>query len=323
MKTPDLTGETAALHPGCCEGISRALSPAGATTVRSTVRSGDARLGVAIPGGRAEVGTDRPFFTVDGEGPRRFVKLAPFRIDDAAVTNDRFAWFVDETAYVTDAERFGWSFVFQNDITADKAILQRVAGAEWWCRVDGACWRTPEGPASTLEDRGDHPVTHVSYNDATAFALWSGGRLPSEAEWEYAARGGLSGATFPWGDDEPDDGGHFPCNIWQGHFPALNSARDGYAGTAPARSFAPNGYGLYNMCGNVWEWCASPWRIRSLGRAARSINDRSAAEGRRVLKGGSFLCHRSYCFRYRIAARIGNTPDTSTGHIGFRLAYGP
>jgi formylglycine-generating enzyme required for sulfatase activity len=133
----------------------------------------------------------------------------------------------------------------------------------------------------------------------------------------------LSGAKFPWGDHEPDDSEHFPCNIWQGSFPGSNLARDGYAGTAPARSFAPNGYGLYNMCGNVWEWCASPWRIRSMSRTARSINDRSALEGRRVLKGGSFLCHRSYCFRYRIAARIGNTPDTSTGHIGFRLAYDP
>jgi formylglycine-generating enzyme required for sulfatase activity len=262
-------------------------------------------------------------FSVDGEGPRRFVKLAPFRLDDAAVTNDRFAQFVEETAYVTEAERFGWSFVFQNDQIGDQGMLQRVAGAEWWCRVDGACWKHPEGPASTLEGRGDHPAVHVSYNDASAFALWAGGRLPSEAEWEHAARGGLSGSKFPWGDDEPDDEGHFPCNIWQGRFPILNTASDGYAGTAPARSFAPNGYGLYNTCGNVWEWCASPWRIRSLGRAARDINGRSALEGRRILKGGSFLCHRSYCFRYRIAARIGNTPDTSTGHIGFRLAYDP
>jgi formylglycine-generating enzyme len=324
LRTPDLPENVASVQAGggCCSGVSRAPLPARTAALTPQANpSRDDRMTMSIPGGRAEVGTDKPVFGIDGEGPRRFVKLSPFRMDETTVTNDRFNHFVRETGYVTDAERFGWSFVFQNDIEGDKTGLQRVAGAEWWCRVEGACWNHPEGPASSVEQRGDHPVTHVSYNDAVAFAAWTGGRLPTEPEWEHAARGGRSGATFPWGDTEPDDETHLPCNIWQGRFPDLNSGRDGYSGTAPARSFESNGYGLYNMCGNVWEWSASPWRLRSLGRTARSINATSAAEGHRILKGGSFLCHRSYCYRYRIAARIGNTPDTSTSHIGIRVAY--
>jgi formylglycine-generating enzyme required for sulfatase activity len=278
---------------------------------------------VSIPGGRAEVGTDRPFFPADGEGPRRSVSVAPFALDAVAVTNDRFAAFVEATAYVTDAERFGWSFVFCQHVAGDADALARVPGATWWRRVDGALWRCPEGPGSDIADRLDHPVVHVSHNDAVAFASWSGGRLPSESEWEHAARGGIRGAEFPWGDVEPTDDGPYPCNIWQGTFPARNTAADGFGGTAPARSFAPNGYGLYNMCGNVWEWCADRFRVRSLARAARALNEVSAREKRVVQKGGSFLCHKSYCFRYRIAARVGNTPDTSTSHVGFRVAYDP
>jgi formylglycine-generating enzyme required for sulfatase activity len=276
---------------------------------------------VSIPGGRAEVGTNAPFLPADGEGPRRLASLAAFNIETQTVTNERFAVFVDATGYVTDAERFGWSFVFHSHVAGNADNLQRVSGAEWWRRVDGAFWRRPEGPEAALEGRGDHPVVHVSHNDAAAFAAWAGGRLPSETEWEHAARGGRRGSIFPWGDEHPYDEGPFPCNIWQGSFPYDNTAADGYATTAPARSFPPNGYGLYNMCGNVWEWCGDPFRIRSLKQSARALNEASAREQRRVLKGGSFLCHRSYCFRYRIAARIGNTPDTSTSHIGFRVVY--
>jgi formylglycine-generating enzyme required for sulfatase activity len=276
---------------------------------------------VPLPGGKAEVGTDAPVFPQDGEAPRRFVPIKPFAIDAVAVTNARFAAFVASTGYVTEAERFGWSFVFSGDMSENAGRAPRVVGTEWWCRSEGACWRHPEGQGSEINTRLDHPVVHVSLRDAEAFAAWAGGRLPSEAEWEHAARGGKSNAVFPWGNMEPSDEGPYPCNIWQGRFPHHNTAADGYRSTAPARSFEPNGYGLFQMCGNVWEWTSTPFRLRSLRRSARELTKVATHEGRRVLKGGSYLCHRSYCFRYRIAARIGNAADTSTGHIGFRVVY--
>ncbi len=276
---------------------------------------------VEIPGGRAEVGTDHPVFAADGEGPARLVPVKPFRMDRAVVTNARFLRFVDESGYVTDAERFGWSFVFEEGRLLRPPPPGRVVGAEWWVRQDGANWRAPEGPGSDVAQRLEHPVVHVSRHDALAFAAWAGGRLPSEAEWEHAARGGLRSAVYPWGAEEPGDAGPFPCNIWQGMFPDRDTGGDGYWGTAPAMSFMPNGYGLYNMCGNVWEWTDDRFRVRSLARSARARNEAAARESRYVLKGGSYLCHRSYCFRYRIPARIGNTADSTTTHTGFRLVY--
>lgn len=309
---------------GCCGALNagpRPASPARDAAEPAAKAAHDETIALAIPGGRAEIGTERPVFPVDGEGPRRFVDLPAYRIDEAAVSNARFAAFVAATGHVTEAEGYGWSFVFERDVAEPAAGLQRPEGAPWWCRVDGANWREPEGPGSTIEARLDHPVVHVSHRDALAFAAWAGGRLPSEAEWEHAARGGLTGARYPWGDEEPGDDGPFPCNIWQGGFPQADSGADGHRGTAPARSFAANGYGLYNMCGNVWEWCAEPFRVRSLKRAAQQLNLAAARERRQVLKGGSFLCHRSYCHRYRIAARIGSPPDSSTSHMGFRLVY--
>lgn len=275
---------------------------------------------VPLPGGRARIGTSDPALPMDGEGPSRTVRLKPFSIERCAVTTRRFAAFVQETGHVTDAERFGWSYVFHLFL-ADPGRHPALPGAEWWRAVDGADWRAPEGPYSDISDRGDHPVTHVSHRDAAAFAAWAGGRLPTEAEWEYAAQGGLTGARFPWGEAEPDDTDHLPCNIWQGRFPAENSAADGYAGTAPAESFQPNGYGLFNMVGNTWEWTADRFRIRSLRKEARSQARSLGQEERYVIKGGSYLCHRSYCYRYRIAARSSNTPDSTTGHAGFRMAY--
>ncbi len=283
--------------------------------------SGDVSTILDIPGGRAEIGTDAPIFDSDGEGPRRFVPLPPFRLDETAVTNERFQRFVAASGHVSEAERYGWSFVFAGHLPKERKGSARVTGAEWWRKVEGACWHAPEGPGSDLAARTNHPVVHVSRRDALAFAAWAGGRLPSEVEWEHAARGGLTGATFPWGNREPDDVGFLPCNIWQGRFPQQDTGADGYRGTAPARDFAPNGYGLYQMCGNVWEWTADAFRVRSLKRAAQALNRAATREGRYLLKGGSFLCHKSYCFRYRIAARIGNTPDSSTSHTGFRVAY--
>jgi formylglycine-generating enzyme required for sulfatase activity len=275
---------------------------------------------VVIPGGRSEIGTDKPYLPADGEGPRRGTRIAPFRLAVTAVTNAAFAAFVEDTGYTTEAERFGWSFVFHHHV-ANIEATQGVAGAEWWRRIDGAAWNRPTGPGSSLAGRGDEPVTHVSWNDAAAFASWAGGRLPTEAEWEHAARGGLERPIYPWGDRHPDDESFFPCNIWQGEFPVRNTAADGYEALAPARSYAPNGYGLFNMSGNCWEWTADAYRVRSLTSAARAQDTKARAAGWKVLKGGSFLCHRSYCHRYRIAARTGNTPDTTTGHVGFRVAF--
>ena len=274
---------------------------------------------VPIPGGEALVGTATEIIPNDGEAPIRKVRLADFRIDVAAVSNARFAEFVEATGYVTEAERIGWSFVFGSHLPPDAEPTQGVAAAPWWRRVEGACWRSINGPGSQSDWHGDHPVVQVSWNDAEAFARWAGGRLPSEAEWEHAARGGLGDVRFPWGDAEPDDADFFPCNIWQGDFPERNTAADGFTATAPVKSFEPNGYGLFNMSGNVWEWTRDPFRIRSMKKAARERQ--KELSGYRTLKGGSFLCHRSYCYRYRIAARSANSPDSTTSHQGFRLVY--
>ena len=271
-----------------------------------------------IPGGTAMLGTAKPLILIDGEGPLRRKKLKPFRISQTCVTNDAFAQFVADTGYVTEAESIGWSFVFYSDIPPDLRQTQGVVGTEWWRKADGATWQAPHGPGTT-QIGPDHPVVQVSWTDATAYARWCGGRLPTEAEWEHAARGGLGDVRYPWGDADPDDTGHTPCNIWQGAFPANNTCVDGFAHTAPAQSFQPNGYGLYNLAGNVWEWTAEPFRVKSLNKDVAQKMD--GMRGFKLLKGGSYLCHRSYCFRYRIAARIGNSPDTATPHQGFRIVW--
>lgn len=288
-------------------------TPALAITTR------DAAVVVAIPGGSVTVGTDRPLLPMDGEGPSRRVVLRPFRIDAHQVTNRRFAAFVGATGYRTEAERFGWSYVFHLFLGPEDRS-PAPEGTPWWRAVQGAHWAAPEGPGSGVADRLDHPAVHIAWTDAAAFAAWAGGRLPTEAEWEHAAKGGSDYARYPWGDAEPDDSRVF-CNIWQGEFPTLNTLTDGYLGTAPVESFAPNGFGLFNACGNAWEWCADAFRVRSLSAAAKGRNAAAAAERERVMKGGSYLCHASYCTRYRIAARSGRSPDTSAGHLGFRVAY--
>ena len=274
---------------------------------------------VTIPEGAALVGTNAPLIAQDEEGPLRRKKLASFRMDAIQVTNSRFRRFIQATGYVTDAERIGNSFVFNALLPESAAPTRGVASAPWWREVDGACWHSPVGPDSDTSGLEDHPVVHVTWNDACAFATWAGGRLPSEAEWEHAARGGLGDVRFPWGDRDPDDDSFFPCNIWQGRFPDDNFERDGYFATAPARSFTPNGYGLYNMVGNAWDYTADPFRLKSLKRSARQADQNR--HGFKISKGGSFLCHISYCYRYRIAARTGTSPDSSTSHQGFRLVY--
>lgn len=275
---------------------------------------------VPIPGGMALVGTNQPILPQDGESPLRRVRVKPFRIGATAVTNAEFAAFVAATGYVTEAEWLDWSFVFHLQVPQETGFIRGVEGIEWWRQVFGANWRAINGPGSESDAfHPDHPVVQVSWNDARAYADWVGGRLPREAEWEHAARGGLEDARFPWGDQEPDDTEFLPCNIWQGTFPNMNTAADKWLTTAPARSFAPNGYGLYNVVGNVWEWTADAYRIASLKRGAQALT--AEMRGRKLLKGGSFLCHRSYCYRYRIAARSHNTPDSATTHQGFRVVW--
>ncbi|PAK55814.1 formylglycine-generating enzyme family protein [Paenibacillus sp. 7541] len=276
---------------------------------------------IAIPGGTFMMGTDsQEGFASDGEGPARRVTVDGFEISPYAVTNAEFQRFVEATGYVTEAETFGWSFVFEMFVSEQtKAkVVQVPQDTPWWLVVEGAYWAAPEGVDSNIEARMDHPVVHISWNDAMAYCRWAGVRLPTEAEWEYAARGGLEGRTYPWGDLLKQDG-KFQCNIWQGKFPVKNNASDGYVGTAPVDAYSPNGYGLYNLSGNVWEWC-SDWFSPTYHRQTSAVNPHfSEATGRRSMRGGSYLCHRSYCNRYRVAARSGNTPDSSTGNCGFRV----
>lgn len=280
-------------------------------------RGTPARDTVEIPGGTGLLGTAQPHLPQDAEGPLKRTKVKRFWMERDTVTNAQFSAFVDETGYLTEAERIGWSFVFAAHVAEGVGPTQGVLEAQWWRRVDDATWRAPQGPGSRAQP--DHPVVQVSWSDARAYAAWAGGRLPTEAEWEHAARGGLGDVPFPWGGEAPTDDGPYPCNIWQGRFPQLNTAADGYHTTAPVMSFAPNGYGLHNMVGNVWEWTAERYRLRSLKKAAKA--QEQAMRGYKLLKGGSFLCHASYCFRYRIAARAGNSPDSATTHQGFRLVY--
>lgn len=273
-----------------------------------------------MPGGVFQMGTeDQDGFPSDGEGPIRKVKVDPFYIDAYTVTNAEFSRFIDDTAYVTDAEKFGWSFVFHLLLSeqAKENVTQAVSGSPWWFMVEGATWNHPEGPDSTIKGRMDHPVTHVSWNDAMAYCAWSGKRLPTEAEWEFSARGGLEQKRYPWGDELTPGGKHY-CNIWQGDFPVNNTKADGYIGTAPAKSFPTNRYGLYNMSGNVWEWCID-WFTNQPDQKGGCDNPKGAQTGHsKVIRGGSYLCHASYCNRYRVAARSSNTPDSSTGNMGFR-----
>lgn len=276
---------------------------------------------VALPGGTFLMGTDyADAFPLDGEGPVRPVTLAPFRIDTYPVSNDLFREFVASTGYRTEAETFGWSFVFWEHLPKARfreMVEDTVAAAPWWCKVRGASWIAPEGPGSDISKRGDHPVVHVSWNDAEAYCRWSGQRLPTEAEWEYAARGGLEQKIYPWGDKLRPGGQHL-CNIWQGEFPNQDTGDDGYTGTCPVDAFPPNGFGLYSVTGNTWEWCAD-WFDTEFHRTASPNNPQGPPTGTaRVMKGGSFLCHKSYCNRYRVAACSSNTPNSSTSHMSFR-----
>lgn len=283
----------------CCSPSRGSESTGSITEVSASVNFTGMSL---IPAQTFLMGSDSSHvFHADREGPVREVALTSYWIDQTAVTNSEFAKFVEATSYQTDAERFGWSFVFDQLVskeTFEKHSRGRLERPNWWLAIDGADWVHPFGPDSNYD--ADHPVVHVSWNDANAFAAWAGKRLPTEAEWECAARGGLEQKIYPWGDEFLVDG-RAGANIWEGEFPTHNTLADGYLATAPAKSFVPNDYGLYNLVGNVWEWTATE------------------ELGQKILKGGSYLCHDSYCNRYRNSARIKNTPDSSLAHTGFRL----
>ncbi len=270
-----------------------------------------------LSGGWFDMGSDDAPHPQDGEAPVRSVWVDDFALATTAVSNREYARFVDATGYVTFAERLGSSFVFQS-MLADPKAWPASSLAPWWCDVSGACWRAPEGDGSSIADRLEHPVVHVSRDDALAYCQWNGCRLPSEAEWEYGARAGLKRQCYPWGDELLPDGVHH-CNIWQGSFPAHNSCADGFAATAPVNAFEPNAFGLYNMTGNVWEWVADRFTRLHSPRPVR--NPRGPLNGERfVAKGGSWLCHESYCLRYRTSSRQSLPAQSSAANLGFRVA---
>ncbi|XP_063903112.1 formylglycine-generating enzyme [Zophobas morio] len=260
-----------------------------------------------IEGATFEMGTDKPVFESDHEGPIRNITVSSFYLDKYEVSNKQFSKFIEETGYITEAEKFGDSFIFEMLVPESEREQYkdfRAVQAPWWIKMKGVTWKHPEGEGSTIDDRLDHPVIHVSWNDAQKYCNFVGKRLPTEAEWEMSCRAGLKQKLYPWGNKLNPKDQHW-ANIWQGDFPLTNTAEDGYLSTAPVDSFPPNKFGLHNMAGNVWEWTQDNW-----------LNDPDA----KVKKGGSYLCHESYCWRYRCAARSFNTKDSSAGNLGFRCA---
>jgi len=242
-------------------------------------------------------------------------RVSTLLVDRHEVTNEEFAQFVTETGHMTDAEQYGWSYCFEHHLEPEVAdlVTEVVHAAPWWFKVEGADWQHPEGPGSSIAERARHPVSHVSWKDANAYCLWRGARLPTEVEWEYAARGGRHMKLYCHGDAEKRKDGTLWANTFQGHFPDHNSLEDGFAGTSPVGSFPANGYGLYDMCGNVWEWTHTPWKEPG----------EPDQEFERVIKGGSYMCHPSYCNRARPAARLHNSLDSSLANLGFRCVQRP
>ncbi|XP_073845103.1 formylglycine-generating enzyme [Musca autumnalis] len=264
-----------------------------------------------IPGGKYLIGTDEPHFPEDHESPERLVEIRDFYLDKFEVSNQKFREFVKATKYVTEAEKYGDSFLFKSLLSTEEQKEWedfRVAAAPWWYKVKGITWRHPLGIGTNVKGLEDHPVTHVSWNDAVAYCKWAGKRLPTEAEWEVACRGGKKRKLFPWGNKLMPKQEHW-LNIWQGEFPDGNTKEDGYETTCPVDKFPQNIYGLHNIVGNVWEWTQDLW-----------TQGDTAPNPSRVKKGGSYLCHKSYCYRYRCAARSQNTADSSAGNLGFRCA---
>jgi formylglycine-generating enzyme len=287
---------------------------------------------VRLTGGMFTMGSDRFY---PEERPAHQVTVPAFDIDAHAVTNAQFAEFVRATAYLTVAERpldpADFPGVDLPSTEPGSLVFQPTPGPvdlrdwrRWWSFVPGAYWRCPHGPGSSIDGLADHPVVHIAYEDAQAYATWAGKRLPAEAEWEFAARGGLEQATYAWGE-EPNTPGARYANTWQGRFPYRNDGARGWTRTAPVRSFPANGYGLFEMTGNTWEWTSTPWsRQHRPGQSECACSPASLAVApsarSRVTKGGSHLCSPEYCLRYRPAARSPQTEDSATSHLGFRCA---
>jgi formylglycine-generating enzyme required for sulfatase activity len=283
-----------------------------------------------VPGGSFLMGSE-DFYPE--ERPVRRVEVDGFWMDEHPVTAADFRRFVRETGYVTFCERPPAAEDYPDAdaelLVPGSLVFRKTSGPvdvrdfrNWWEYVPGAYWKRPEGPGSTVNGRDRHPVVQVAFEDAQAYARWSGKELPTEAEWEYAARGGLESAVFAWGDEHLPDGKAM-ANTWQGEFPWQNLKLDGFEGTSPVGSFPPNGYGLFDMTGNVWEWTTDFFTSHPEGERPRCCAPElmpGERVPRRVIKGGSHLCAPNYCLRYRPAARQGEATDTSTGHIGFRCA---
>ncbi|MEV7399797.1 formylglycine-generating enzyme family protein [Streptomyces sp. NPDC091267] len=329
---PDRTESPA--HPCCMprgSGAAQTDPAAGSLAAQSLAAQGPAAQGLAardtgpvhvevsLPGGTFAMGDAfGEGYPADGEGPVHPVELDPFAIDVAPVTTAAYAAFARATGYRTDAERAGSSAVFHLFVLAAPAdVLGHSAAAPWWREVRGADWRHPFGPRGDAEGLSDHPVTHISHRDALAYCRWAGRSLPTEAQWEYAARGGLPGRRYAWGDDLRPGGEH-RCRIWNGEFPHRPTGEDGWFATSPVGTYPANTYGLHDVAGNVWEWCADYFEPRWYARSPRDNPVGPPTGDRRVLRGGSYLCHRSYCNRYRVSARTGNTPESTSGNCGFR-----
>ena len=357
----DRSSDIATENQTCCSGSTSraaALRDSSASTLPSVSQdaAGDSAVQpdtagmVWVPGGEFTVGSTDPLARMD-ESPVHRVRVDGFWMDATEVTNAQFSAFVKATGYKTVAERpIDWEEMKKQappgtpkpaaeDLLPGSVVFTPTAHAvdlrdysQWWMWVNGTSWRHPEGPTSTIKGREDHPVVHIAYEDAMAYCAWAGKRLPTEAEWEFAARGGLDGKANIWGD-EPVDA--TKANTWQGKFPHRNTAEDGFAGIAPVKSFPANGYGLYDMAGNVWEWCSDLYqqdtyatRSRELGPSGIAINPTGPTRSFdprnpyepvvRVIRGGSFLCNDSYCASYRPSARMASSPDTGIIHTGFR-----
>ena len=341
-----------------------ALGLVGFVTTFAVVRFAQSGIGkpsaappgmVWIAGGEFTMGTDSDLGKPD-EKPAHRVRVDGFWMDETDVTNAQFRSFVDATGYVTTAEKPvdveeilrqsppGTPRPPEENLVPGSLVFVPTAGPvplsspdahrAWWKWTPGASWRHPEGPESGIDGKDDHPVVQVSWFDAVAYAKWAGKRLPTEAEWEFAARGGLDAKPYTWGDDKPTEA-NVHANIWQGDFPYRNTAADGYERTSPVKAFPPNGYGLYDMSGNVWQWCGDWYQIDLYRQRAgkgvvanptgptKSFDPRQPYTPLRVQKGGSFLCCDSYCTRYRPGARHGCSPDTGMSHMGFRCVSTP